>query len=157
MRSLSAAAALACLALFAGCGSGHGRQTTTSALPNPFHLGPVYGINVYFCNALSMPGCSADATRGEEHLVETHLRTEACVKRIVFTSKAKAFAEFKKEHPKLVGAMPAGVGNPLPDSYLVTLDKPSCAAAIYTAARAAHWPGVEQIRLARRRPTPAGS
>jgi cell division protein FtsX len=89
--------------------------------------------------------------------VGTSLRNEPCVRQVAFISKAQAFAMLKKEHPKLLGAMPPGIGNPLPDSYDVTPDKPSCAAAIAAAARAAHWPGVQQVALKRRPATRAGS
>ena len=84
------------------------------------------------------------------------LRNEPCVRQVAFISKAQAFAMLKQEHPKLVGAMPP-VGNPLPDSHEVTPDKPSCAAVIAAAARAAHWPGVQQVALKRRPATRAGS
>jgi hypothetical protein len=157
MRRLPPAlAALACTALLAGCGAGHTTPTTTSSQHSGFHLGRPYAVYVFFCSRLV---CPADATRSEEHVIAEHLQQEPCVRTVVFTTKAQAWARFKKEHPKLAAAAPAGMGNPLPDSYLVTPHNPSCATAITAAARAAHWPGVQKVVLARRRPgfTPAGS
>jgi cell division protein FtsX len=147
---------IAGVAVLAGCGGSHAQPSTTSAQQNPFHLGPVYAVNLYFCNTVSMPSCSANATGREEHLVGSHLRREQCVKRVVFTSKAQALAEMKKKQPKFFKAIELP-SNPLPDSFKVLLDKPSCAPAVATAARAAHWPGVQAVKLARRPATRAGS
>jgi cell division protein FtsX len=152
LRPVGTAAALACTALLAGCGGGH--FLFVPSLPegpaqvNPALRGHGAVVKVYFCTPVE---CAKGATRHEERLVGERLRREPCVRRIVFTSKAQAFAKFRKQHPKLVGAMPAGVGNPLPDSFTVTPDKPSCAATIAAAARADHWPGVQQISVAHRR------
>ena len=147
-RLVPAIPALACAALLAGCGSAHAKRATTAAQQPGFHLGHIYAVDVFFCNRLV---CRADASRSQEHLVGEHLKQEPCVRTVVFTTKAQAWKKFRKKHPKLAGAMPPGTGNPLPDSYLVNPDKPSCATAIAAAARAAHWPGVQKIELARRK------
>lgn len=137
------------MALLAGCGGNF--LFTPSPPEGPLQVNPALRervVKVYFCSPVQ---CAKSATRREERRVGGHLRREPCVRSVVFTSKAQALARLRKLHPKLVGAMPPGVGNPLPDSYTVSPDEPSCAAAIAGAARAAHWPGVQQVTLARRR------
>ena len=99
-------------------------------------------VQVFFCSKLV---CPAAATRSQEQQVGDGLRHEPCVRKVVFISKAEAWATFKERHPKLAAASPPGTGNPLPDSFKVTPDKRSCVAAIAAAARAAHWPGVKKI------------
>lgn len=142
--------------MLVGCGSGHATPTTTAAKNGPFHvhLGPVFAVQVYFCSKLV---CAAKATRAKERTVETRLRSEPCVRKIVFISKAEALAIIKRTNPTLYSSMPAGVGNPLPDSVRVLTVRPSCAPALAAAARAAHWPGVQQIGLKHRPATRAGS
>jgi cell division protein FtsX len=140
---------LACVMLLAGCGwSRYFVQTTGPAHQAQVRPSHGYTVKIYFCSPVL---CAKGATRHEERLVGERLRREPCVRRVVFTSKAQAFAKFRKQHPKLVGALPAGLGNPLPDSFTVAPHKPSCAAAIVAAARTAHWPGVQQVALSRRR------
>jgi cell division protein FtsX len=136
------------VALLAGCGwSSYFLQHTGPA--HQAQVRPVQGfVKVYLCSPLF---CAKGATRRQERLVGERLGLEPCVRRVVFTSKADALAKFKKKHPKIVAGLPPGVGNPLPDTFTVTPDKPSCAVAIAAAARAAHWPGVQQVMLARRR------
>ena len=137
------------MVLLAGCGwSRYFVQTTGPA--HQAHVHPVGGslVKVYFCSPVI---CAKGATRHEERLVGERLRREPCVRRVVFTSKAQALAEFRKQHPKLVAALPQGVGNPLPDSFTVTPVKSSCASAIAAAARAAHWPGVQKVSVGPRR------
>lgn len=99
------------MALLAGCGAGHGNLTTTSAQHSRFQLGKAYAVNVVFCSEVD---CAANATPREERLVGTRLRDEPCVRQVAFISNARALAMFKKEHPKLVAAMPPGIGNPCP-------------------------------------------
>lgn len=129
-------------ALLAGCGSGHSTPTTNSVSHHLFGVDSANVVEVFFCSTLV---CPANATRSQEQQVGHRLREEPCVRKVVFISKAEAWATFKKEHPKLVGAQPPGMGNPLPDSFKVTPDKRSCVATIAAAARAAHWPGVQKI------------
>ena len=117
-------------------------------------LGRVYAVQVYFCTKL---GCPAAATRSQERLVGKRLSREPCVRQLIFVSKGEALAMIKKEDPTLYQAMPPGVGNPLPDSFEVMLEKPSCAPAIAASARAAHWHGVQKVDLKRRPPTRVGS
>jgi cell division protein FtsX len=145
MRSLPLAiAALGCVALVAGCGASHAEHTTTSAQDR---LGRVYGVQVYFC----VPAvCPKGATKSQERQARTHLQHEACVRRVVFISKAKALAEVSKSLGAKNGGLPPGARNPLPDSFVVLPDKPSCALTIATAARTAHWAGVQNIDLKRR-------
>jgi cell division protein FtsX len=135
--------------LLAGCGwsryfaqnTGPAHQVQVRPLQDHF-------VIVDFC---SPAVCAKSATRSEERLVGERLRREPCVRSVVFTSKAQALAKFRRQHPKIVNSFPPGLGNPLPDSYTVTATKPSCAASIAAAARAAHWRGVQQVSLARRR------
>lgn len=134
---------LAGVALLAGCGSGHSTPTTTSASHHMLGTGKrVDFVEVFFCSKLV---CAANATRSQEQNVGERLRHEPCVRKVVFISKAEAWAIFKKKHPKLAAASPPGMGNPLPDSYKVTPEKRSCVATIAAAARAAHWPGVQKV------------
>jgi len=150
LRPAGAAAALSCVALLAGCGwSSYFVQHTGPARQAQIRPVQVRFVIVDFCSPVQ---CARDATRREERLVGERLRREPCVRSVVFTSKAQALAKFRKQHPKIVGALPPGVGNPLPDSYTVTPDKLACLPAIAAAARAAHWPGVQQISVAPRRP-----
>jgi cell division protein FtsX len=143
MRCLSAAAVLAGVALLAGCGSGHSAPTTTSVSHHFSGVDTsVNVVEVFFCSTLV---CPANATRSQEQLVGVRLRHEPCVRKVVFISKAQAWAMFKKKHSKLAGASPPGMGNPLPDSFKITPDKRSCVATIAATARAAHWPGVQKI------------
>ena len=142
MRCFSAAAVLAGVALLAGCGSGHSAPTTTSVSQHVSGGVSVNEVHVFFCSKLV---CPANATRSQEQLVGDRLRHEPCVRKVVFISKAEAWATFKKKHPKLAAASPPGMGNPLPDSFKVTPDKRSCVAPIAAAARAARWPGVQKV------------
>jgi cell division protein FtsX len=137
------------MVLLAGCGWGRYFVQTTGPA-HQVHVRPFHGysVKVYFCSPVI---CAKGATRHEERLVGERMRREPCVQRVVFTSKAQALALFRKQHPKIVAGLPPGVGNPLPDSFTVTPNKPSCASAIVAAARAAHWPGVQRVSLAQRR------
>lgn len=134
------------MTLFVGCGAGHGRPTTTQAQFNLHPSGHVYAVDVFFCTKVL---CATAATRGDEQRAGAALRREPCVRRVVFVSKAEALVELKKRLGTKA-PFPPGMGNPLPDSYTVAADKPSCLAAIAAAARAAHLPGVQQVALARR-------
>lgn len=128
--------------------AGHGH----APVPHP-RQAHASGVNVYFCTKVL---CATGATRRDERFVGAALRREPCVRQVVFISKAKALAKMNK----MLGTskvVPPGLGNPLPDAFDVTPDQPSCAPAIAAAARAAHWPGVQQVALKRRPATRAGS
>jgi FtsX extracellular domain len=101
-------------------------------------------VLVYFCNTLSMSNCSADATRSEERRARSQLQQEPCARQIVFVSKALGQWWLRKEE----GIPPLHLGaNPLPDSLAIVAKDASCATRIAAAARAAHLPGVQTVRV----------
>jgi cell division protein FtsX len=122
--------------LLAGCGSGKAAHTTTATRPVRAHSTT---IRVYF---------KRGATRAQETSVEQRLRSEACVRRVVFVSKAQALKIMKTQLPQLFGAGSplAGHSNPLPDSFTVTASKLSCAGGVRASIAAAHWPAVSLVR-----------
>jgi cell division protein FtsX len=122
--------------LLAGCGSGKAAHTTTATRPLRARSTT---IQVFF---------KTGATRSQETYAGQRLRSEPCVRRVVFVSKAQALKIMKKKFPALfgVGSPLAGHRNPLPDSFTVTASKLSCAGDVRARIATTHWPGVREIR-----------
>ncbi|MDP8911915.1 MAG: permease-like cell division protein FtsX, partial [Actinomycetota bacterium] len=73
-------------------------------------------VKVYFC-AEDAAGCNGKAaTRKQERAVRLAAARMPDVKNVIFVPKEKAFAQLKKEKPRLVREV---VGNPLPDALTV--------------------------------------
>ena len=88
------------------------------------HVQKELQVQVYFCTTVSMADCSTNATHAQVVAAGKALRHAPHVKHVTFVSKAEALKESKQENR---GGFPAGtydllngLGNPLPDKYVVT-------------------------------------
>jgi cell division transport system permease protein len=96
------------------------------------HIQKELQVHVYFV---------PNATSAQEQAVRFKLGHDPRVKQVAFVSKAQAEATMKKKFPDLY-KVPL-IGNPLPDSYVVTPLKASFTPVIGQAIRNAHYAGVE--------------
>ena len=128
----------------AACGGTRAHSTTVaqrSAMAQPRFC----SVHVYFAGR---------ATHTEEQVVRANLGRDARVKRVVFTSKAQALAEFKKSHPQIYKAL-QGIKlgrNPLPDSFAVLPVSLADTRQIGTSIKRARWRGVANVIPARCKP-----
>ena len=108
------------------------------------HLQDELRVKVNFCTTISMPECSKDATKAQEHAVGAALRRDPNVKQVVFVSKKKALKQFKHDNPtefaNAYGLLP---GNPLPDQWVVTTSAASDTPLVGKQICRAHYAGVE--------------
>jgi cell division transport system permease protein len=75
-------------------------------------------VKVFMCTPVA---CEREATSSEINSVnQTLLADSRRVKKVRFVSKQEGLRQMRKEHPEIVGVVPA---NPLPDSFTVTPTK----------------------------------
>jgi len=103
-------------------------------------------VRVFFCTSvLPAEGCSpSGATSQQEHAVGVQLKHLNGVQKVVFVSKAKALADFKRTNPtqfaNAYGLLP---GNPLPDAWEVTTAAAQDTPLLGKQICRKHYPGVE--------------
>jgi cell division transport system permease protein len=74
-------------------------------------------VKVFMCTP---DACKREATSAEINSVNQTLLADSRVKKVRFVSKEEGLRQMRKEHPEIVGVIPA---NPLPDSFTVTPTK----------------------------------
>lgn len=107
-------------------------QTAVNALGDRFEL------SVYLNDGL---------TELEKDFLQRRIKTEQGVKKVAYLSKADALLLFKKELKGQEALIQGLGGNPLPDSYEITLDSRSVDAARLKAlaGKFSEYPGVEDV------------
>jgi cell division transport system permease protein len=98
------------------------------------HIKRELQVKVYFATG---------ATDAQEVAVGQKLKQLDHVKRVVFVSKERAFAQQKKQYPNLYANVPS---NPLPDAWIVTPEKGEFTPDLGKQVQAAHYPGVNDVR-----------
>jgi cell division transport system permease protein len=76
-------------------------------------------VKVFMCTP-NAKGCTREATSSEINSVNQTLLADSRVKKVRFVSKEEGLRQMRKEHPEIVGVIPA---NPLPDSFTATPTK----------------------------------
>jgi cell division transport system permease protein len=116
------------------------------------HIQKELQVQVYFCTTASMVDCKTDATAAQEQAVRRALINTPHVQKVSYVSKQTAWADEKKNNP---GGFPkgtydllGGVGNPLPDKYVVTPSQGKYTAVIGKQICHSHYAGVEQCATA---------
>ncbi|HEY2353301.1 MAG TPA: permease-like cell division protein FtsX [Gaiellaceae bacterium] len=105
------------------------------------HLQHQLSVKVNFCNTVSMPNCTKDATNAQEEAVRQELLATPNVENVEFRSKEDALKAEQKADPSLfTTTLPS---NPLPDEWIVTLTSPKYTPTVGRAICAAHYSGVE--------------
>jgi cell division transport system permease protein len=116
------------------------------------HIQKELEVKVYFCTTASMADCSKDATRAQELAVGRALRNDPHVQQVTFVSKEKAWADERKNNngnfPPGTFALLNGVGNPLPDTWIVTPTQAKYTPVIGKQICRAHYTSVEPCATA---------
>lgn len=116
--------------VLAACGGSQGSTGVTHAVTQR----QVCSVRIYF---------SRQATHTQEQALGAKLRDDSLVKRVVFISRAQAFAEMPKQFRKV--AKQLKLGNPLPDAFKVLPHSSSDTRQI--GASVTHAPGVASVKL----------
>jgi cell division transport system permease protein len=98
------------------------------------HIKRELQVKVYFATG---------ATDAQEVAVGQKLKQLDHVKKVVFISKERAFAQQKKQYPNLYANVPS---NPLPDAWIVTPEKGEFTPDLGRQVQAARYPGVNDVR-----------
>jgi cell division transport system permease protein len=94
-------------------------------------------------NELQVHVYMPSATKSQEYVIGSRLRSDPRVKTVTFVSKAEAEQKMRKEFPTLYSTpLPS---NPLPDSYTVVPKKASNTPLIGGDVRNGGWPGVGSV------------
>jgi cell division transport system permease protein len=106
------------------------------------HIQKELQVQVYLCTTVSMPDCTADATRAQELAVGRALRSDPHVKQVAYVPKAQGLADYKKSHPT---EFPYRLlpGNPLPDKWIVTPTQGKYTPVVGKLICRSHYAGVE--------------
>ena len=88
------------------------------------HVQKELQVQVYFCTTVSMVDCKTDATQAQVQAVGRALRNTPHVERVTFVSKEQGLKQEEKSNdgnfPEGTFKLLNGLGNPLPDKYVVT-------------------------------------
>jgi cell division transport system permease protein len=117
------------------------------------HVQKELQVQVYFCTTASMVDCKTDATHAQELAVGRALRHDPHVGQVAFVSKAQGLKEEEKNNggafPKGTFSLLNGLGNPLPDKYVVTPTEGKFTPVIGKLICREHYAGVEACATAK--------